>query len=413
MRSFLRTTGWGPFPIPGESRRKAEAIDEARRQILASAGSLTASSLPPGGRLRREDAALDLARLKVRPPCSLPLTRTPERRVAVYGFIVWDLFATLPGQFHDSKRFPWADPVASESIEEIGVNYSLMSVDFGGIAANIAYGLGRIGVRPVLLGYAGQDFTPTYHNWLSANGVDTRGVRMIPGDRTSLFLLLEDSDHQRITRFYPISVRDSLELRVHESLTGFGSDDLVLITPGPPWVMKDVAAYCRASGISFALDPSERMHWLSDADLRELASGARYLIGDVSEIDTLQRRTGWKDGEVFRHVTTLVVTRGVDGVDIFEDDGRVPIRVASVRSYGHNTLGVGDAFRAGFFGGIAYGLNLERSAQLGSVLASLKLEAGGTQGSDYHLNDVLERLNEGYGQAAADDIRNRLLSPEA
>ncbi len=70
--------------------------------------------------------------------------------------------------------------------------------------------------------------------------------------------------------------------------------------------------------------------------------------------------------------------------------------------------GVGDAFRGGFLTGRAWGLNLERSAQIGSLLATYVLETIGTQ--EYHVkpDEFAERLGSVYGPDAADDVRPSL-----
>jgi adenosine kinase len=66
--------------------------------------------------------------------------------------------------------------------------------------------------------------------------------------------------------------------------------------------------------------------------------------------------------------------------------------------------GAGDAFRAGFLAATAWGLSLERAAQLGNLTAVHALEATGPQ--DYQLKPgpLAERLAAAYGQEAASDL---------
>ena len=66
--------------------------------------------------------------------------------------------------------------------------------------------------------------------------------------------------------------------------------------------------------------------------------------------------------------------------------------------------GVGDAFRAGFLTGRGAGLDLERSAQLGSLVAVLVLETTGTQNWTWDLAVAHDRLTEAYGSDAAAEI---------
>ena len=65
--------------------------------------------------------------------------------------------------------------------------------------------------------------------------------------------------------------------------------------------------------------------------------------------------------------------------------------------------GVGDAFRAGFLGGLSWGLGLQRCAEVGSLLATLALETVGTQ--EYQVDaDALARFRQAFGDDAAAEL---------
>jgi adenosine kinase len=70
--------------------------------------------------------------------------------------------------------------------------------------------------------------------------------------------------------------------------------------------------------------------------------------------------------------------------------------------------GVGDAFRSGFLAGTAWGLDARRSAQIGSVVATLVIETVGPQ--EYILGQAafLRRLGEVYGESAAAEVEPHL-----
>jgi adenosine kinase len=70
--------------------------------------------------------------------------------------------------------------------------------------------------------------------------------------------------------------------------------------------------------------------------------------------------------------------------------------------------GGGDAFRAGFLCGRAWGLGLERSAQVGSLIATCCLETVGTQEYSVSRAGALERLEQAYGAHAAAEIAPHL-----
>jgi len=65
---------------------------------------------------------------------------------------------------------------------------------------------------------------------------------------------------------------------------------------------------------------------------------------------------------------------------------------------------VGDAFRSGFIAALAWGLSLERAAQLGCVLASYTVESVGTQEYELTKPTFVTRFESTYGAEAAAEI---------
>ena len=74
------------------------------------------------------------------------------------------------------------------------------------------------------------------------------------------------------------------------------------------------------------------------------------------------------------------------------------------------STGLGDAFRSGFLAGIAWNLSNERSAQLGSMIATYVIETKGTQEYRFTRQSFIERFSEAYGESAAAEIAHPLSS---
>ena len=66
--------------------------------------------------------------------------------------------------------------------------------------------------------------------------------------------------------------------------------------------------------------------------------------------------------------------------------------------------GAGDAFRSGFLAAVAWGLSLERAAQLGNLLAVHALETVGTQEYELKPATLADRFTTAYGAAAAAEV---------
>ena len=165
---------------------------------------------------------------------------------------------------------------------------------------------------------------------------------------------------------------------------------------------------CRRLGLRFAADPSQQLARLSGDEIRKLIDGATYLFTNDYEWDLLLQKTGWTDDDVLGQVELRVTTLGPKGVDMVTPDGTT-IHVGVVPETGKvDPTGVGDAFRAGFLTGRSAGLGLERSAQLGSMVAVFVLETNGTQEWEWDRGVALSRLADAYGPEVSDDISQAL-----
>jgi adenosine kinase len=122
----------------------------------------------------------------------------------------------------------------------------------------------------------------------------------------------------------------------------------------------------------------------------------------------VEKKTGWSAAEIAGRVDVRVITLGAQGARI-EARGEQPVHipVAAVERVVEPT-GVGDAFRAGFLAGRSWHLGLERSAQVGSVLAAHVVETLGTQEYELAHDTFLKRLSAAYGADAAAEVEPHL-----
>jgi len=161
---------------------------------------------------------------------------------------------------------------------------------------------------------------------------------------------------------------------------------------------------CRKLGLPFAADPSQQLARLSGDEIRRLIDGAKFLFTNDYEWDLMLSKTGWTEADVMAQVDLRVTTLGPKGVDVVEPNGTsMHVDVVPETSQTDPT-GVGDAFRAGFITGRSAGLSLERSAQLGSLVAVLVLESTGTQEWIWDHGVAATRLAGAYGEDAAAEI---------
>ncbi|MCP9619907.1 PfkB family carbohydrate kinase, partial [Nocardia otitidiscaviarum] len=117
---------------------------------------------------------------------------------------------------------------------------------------------------------------------------------------------------------------------------------------------------------------------------------------------------GLSAAEIGERVGIRVTTLGVKGALVVDKDGtELHVDVVPDNSKVDPT-GVGDGFRAGFLTGHTAGLSLERSAQLGSLIAVHILETVGTQEWTLDHDVAVKRLRAAYGPEAAAEIETIL-----
>ena len=322
-------------------------------------------------------------------------------KIAVTGSIATDHLMHFPGRF--------AEQLLPDQLHKVSLSFLVddLVVRRGGIAANIAFGMAVLGLRPVLLGAVGPDFAD-YRSWLERHGVDCDSVHVSEVAHTARFVCTTDEDMCQIASFYAGAMSEAREIELAPVAERLGGLDLVLISPNDPMAMARHTAECRERGYAFVADPSQQLARMSGAEIRDLIDGSAYLLTNDYEKQLLESKTGLSDDDVLDRVGIRVTTLGAQGVAI-TGRGIDPIRVPVAQEiHAYDPTGVGDGFRAGFFAGLSWGLPLERAAQVGALLATLILETVGTQEYTVRPDEFVKRIAESYGDDAAVDIRPHL-----
>jgi adenosine kinase len=315
----------------------------------------------------------------------------------ITGSIATDHLMSFPGKFSDS--------LVVDQLDKLSVSFLVddLEVRRGGCAANICFGLGNLGLEPVLVGAVGEDFVE-YRAWLERHHVDCRSVHVSETRHTARFVCTNDASHAQIASFYAGAMSEAREIELKPIVDRVGAPDYVLIGPNDPEGMLRHTDECRGRGYRFVADPSQQLAF-SDGDLiRPLIDGAEILFSNEYEAALITQKTGWSADEVLARVGTWVVTLGAEGVRIDrrgEESVTVPA-VPEIRKV--EPTGVGDAFRAGFLAALSWGLGLERAAQLGCLLAVYVVEQVGTQEYTLSRSAFLARLRQTYGDEAVADI---------
>ncbi len=324
--------------------------------------------------------------------------------VLITGSIATDHLMTFPGRF--------ADSLVADKLDKISLSFLVEALEIrrGGVAANIAFGMGCLGLNPVLVGAVGADFSD-YGSWLQRHGVDTSSVLISDVHHTARFVCTTDLEQNQIASFYPGAMSEARGIELQPVIDRVGSADMVLIGPTDPEARLRHTAECRFRGMPFAADPSQQLARMDGDEIRPLVEGAALLFTNEYESALIHQKTGWTAQDIASRVEVRVTTLGPDGARI-ERRGEPAVTVTCpAEDRKADPTGVGDAFRAGFLAGQAWSLSDERSAQIGSLLATYVIETIGTQEYSIAQRHFLERIAKTYGDDAAADIEPHISCP--
>ena len=322
-------------------------------------------------------------------------------KIGVAGSVGLDHLMTFSGKFTDS--------LVAGSLEKVSLSFLVdgLEVRRGGCAANIAFGMGSLGLNPILIAAVGIDW-PDYDAWLARHGVDTSHVLVSKTLHTAHFMVTTDTELNQIASFFPGAMSEARNIELSPIMEKTGKLDLIVISPDDPEAMLRHTEVARDAGVAIAADPSQQMARMTGDDIKKLITGATYLFMNEYELALAIQKTGWSDREILEQVKYRVVTLGSEGARV-ESLHSETIKVTCPKEKSQtDPTGVGDSFRSGFVAGLAWGLNHERCAQLGSMIATYVIETTGTQEYRFTSAEFVARFAEAYGASAAAEIEPHL-----
>ena len=318
-------------------------------------------------------------------------------KIGVAGSVGLDHLMTFSGKFTDS--------LVAGSLEKVSLSFLVDSLDVrrGGCAANIAFGMGVLGLNPILIAAVGKDWAD-YDAWLTRHGVDTSHALVSTTLHTAHFVVTTDQELNQIASFFPGAMSEARNIELSPIMEKVGRLDMMVISPDDPEAMLRHSEVCRQQSIAFAADPSQQMARMTGEEIKLLIDGASYLFLNEYELALAMQKTGWTDREILERVKYRVVTLGSMGAKVESAAGEFVLVGCPKEKSKTDPTGVGDSFRSGFIAGLAWGLSHERCAQLGALIATYVIETLGTQEYRFTPAEFVARFAEAYGQSAADEI---------
>jgi adenosine kinase len=323
------------------------------------------------------------------------------RRVAlVCGSVAYDTILVFPDRFQ-SHLLP-------DKLHMLNVAFLVpeMRREFGGCAANIAYGLKLLGDEGLAMAAAGADFGP-YRERMAVKGLSAKFIKVVDGAYTAQAFITTDLDDNQITAFHPGAMQYAHLQTVADAAggaRGHGEVALGIIAPDGRQAMIEHAAQFEEAGIPFIFDPGQGLPMFGGEELANFIDQATWVAVNDYEWQMLQQKTGLTEDEVAARVDALIVTRGAEGSTIHTRERTWSVPAVKPRAVVDPT-GCGDAYRAGLIHGLLHGLDWHTTGRIASLMGSIKIESRGPQNHEFTKAEFDRRYQELFGQELFDQGR--------
>ncbi|HAK52498.1 MAG TPA: hypothetical protein DCM54_11440 [Gammaproteobacteria bacterium] len=313
-----------------------------------------------------------------------------EPWVLVCGSIAIDFVGQYNGSFAN-----YQDRYEINALN-ISLQLSDLRTSFGGCGMNITYGLHKLSIPVIPLTAAGANYMDHYHQHLVEMGIDTAYIAVDASlPRCATALVISDKNGNQITGFHA-GASPSLLRKLPSEIEGISHCRMAILAPEDAPIMLRQARDLASLRVPIVFDPGQGISEFSKTQIRELLELSSTTIANSHEFEILQHNAELSTEEIIGMQDKLIVTRGINGVDIYESGKK--LHVPGVENVGIvDPTGCGDAFRAGYIYGLMKDYNPEVCARVGCVMAAVNLESIDTQTFEIDAASLRARYEKAYG----------------
>ena len=306
----------------------------------------------------------------------------------ICGSVAFDTILVFPDQFKSH--------ILPDKIHMLNVSFLVpeMRREYGGCAANIAYGLTLLGDRALPMATVGHDFGP-YRERMVSLGLSLEYVKVIDEAFTAQAFITTDLDDNQITAFHPGAMQYAHLNKVSDVRAKVG---LGIVAPDGRQAMIDHAEQFAAAGIPFIFDPGQGLPMFTGTELEHFIERAAWMAVNDYEWGLVHQKTGLTQAQITDKVKALIVTRGAEGSVVYTKERTWTIPCVKPKAVVDPT-GCGDAYRAGLIHGLLHGLDWETTGRLASLMGAIKIETRGPQNHQFTRPELLHRYRETFGES--------------
>ncbi|MDD6347959.1 MAG: PfkB family carbohydrate kinase [Lachnospiraceae bacterium] len=261
-------------------------------------------------------------------------------------------------------------------------NADNIKANYGGCGPNIAVSLCKLGKNAMPIMRVGPDWESNgFKAYLEENHVPLDGTKVLEQEATSTCYLIQDTEGNHITCFYPGSMDGKYAEKADDRF--FEGTRLGVITVGSTPDNRGFYEQCRRHGVPLVFGMRVDFDAFPEPFMKELLENCDIIFANEAERDIICAINGRRPIEALMenwHARVVVITLGEEGSLCYEKTAegivthRVP--VCPVEKVVDAT-GAGDAYMAGFIYGYLKGESVEKSCRLGAAMSSFILQAVG------------------------------------
>lgn len=251
------------------------------------------------------------------------------------------------------------------------------SIGPGGMAANAAIAVVRLGGRAAFWGRVGEDLNgDPLAEALAEEGVDVSGLRRVPGGRTPVGAVLVDPRGERtIISFRGSGLGTDVTWLPLDMLRGAGA---LCCDPRWPEGVAAAAAAARAAGVPVVLD-GERSETRILVDLVPRVDHAIFSVpGLANYAPGCAPEEGLRRALASGPVRVAAVTQGEKGTLWMAAGDAKPTRTPAFPVEATNTTGAGDVFHGAYALAMAEGMEVPAAMRFASAAGALRARDGAT-----------------------------------
>ncbi len=241
--------------------------------------------------------------------------------------------------------------------DEGSVNVKEYRQRYGGTAGNFAIVASKLGFPFDIYSAVSSMTHSSYIDYMKKSGINTDFLTVSDNDYGPVCYIASDGSKQ--VAFIYQGPMETWKPGIKDDYT------YIHLGTGPKY--NDLI---RIKGPNFIFDPSQEIYKFSADELRYFYENSYLSMFNEKEFSIFMKKTRIEKPE-----KPIIVTRGSQGVTVFES-GRAN-NFPAIESHG-DTVGAGDAFRAGFYYGLYRKYDVMRSVFSGTVAAHHLIEEGNT-----------------------------------